>query len=637
MLTASSHYRALPIPLPMEGIVVDLSEHVDRLLRYEDISHLLDETQETRIVEYVRAMLKMSYDRISKRYDHWREADRAHDVYVPPEATRFREKAVIADTRAIADTVLTYLMAALAGRNPMFMLEGLNRRSRRVAAVLERLLHQHMRRTAGEARLAQLLLDSVRYGFAPTKIVWDAKSNTNQIVNFDPRRVFPDPRVSWGNWDAMQFIVFTSFASFESLVQTGLYPKLEMYPGLKYVHAPLTSGWEAHRWLREEGRGLAIDPAKPNEIQAGAQYFSLGSARVVDEAWVRLSGAEIGVPQLHTVWLLVAIMDESVCIRLQLNPYGQQFPVVIGSLYHDAHKTYGQSLYDILLPMHDLATWLLRSRVDNVQAALNNLIFADPTVVSLPDLIDRNPWGIVRTLPGTKAGEGFFVAQIPDVTRTHWDDIASLGELKQRVSAASDAQQGVPTADVRTATEIARLTQLGSQRLGVLSRILSATTIRPMVRMMVSNIQDTLAYEGSIRVDPYNTPGLLASMVEDDYIDFTVQDLQGDVDYLVVDGTLPIEPTRNAETWLNMLQILNNTGLNMEYKAGRIAEEAIRAMGVSDLGQFRISAEERKQGLTPSQQISLLEKMRGASVRPEDEVRAQVEAGNLIPLSQAGL
>src|SRR5690606_27906362 len=127
------------------------------------------------------------------------------------------------------------------------------------------------------------------------------------------------------------------------------------------------------------------------------------------------------------------------------------------------------------------------------------------TVVSLPDLIDRNPWGIVRTLPGTKAGEGFFVAQIPDVTRTHWDDIASLGELKQRVSAASDAQQGVPTADVRTATEIARLTQLGSQRLGVLSRILSATTIRPMVRMMVSNIQDTLAYEGSIRVDPYNT------------------------------------------------------------------------------------------------------------------------------------
>ena len=31
--------------------------------------------------------------------------------------------AVIADTRAIADTVLIYLMAALTGRNPMFQLK----------------------------------------------------------------------------------------------------------------------------------------------------------------------------------------------------------------------------------------------------------------------------------------------------------------------------------------------------------------------------------------------------------------------------------------------------------------------------------------------------------------------------------
>ena len=159
----------------------------------------------------------MSYNRISRRHDHWREADRAHDVYVPPDATSFREKAVIADTRAIADTVMTYLMAALAGRNPMFQLEGLNRKSRRASLLLERVLHQHMRRTAGEARIAQLLLDSIRYGFAPTKIVWDAKANHNQIVNFDPRRCFPDPRVNWGDWDRMQFIVFTDFCAFSAL------------------------------------------------------------------------------------------------------------------------------------------------------------------------------------------------------------------------------------------------------------------------------------------------------------------------------------------------------------------------------------------------------------------------------------
>jgi len=336
--------------------------------------------------------------------------------------------------------------------------------------------------------------------------------------------------------------------------------------------------------------------------------------------------------------MVITILDENVVIRMQLNPYGRQFPVVIGGLYQDSHKTYGQSLYDLILPMHDIATYLLRSRIDNVSAALNNLIFADPTQVSVPDLIDRNPWGIVRTMPGSKPGDGVFIAQVPDVTRGHFNDIAAMSDLKQRVSAASDAQQGMPTADgVRTATEIQRLTQLGSQRLGVLARVMSATTIRPMVRMMTANIQDSLAMSGSIKIDQQNMPSQLSGMMDDGYLDYDVQkDLQGDIDYLVIDGTLPVEPTRNAETWMNMLQIMQQTGLNMEYNAGQIAEEAIRAMGITDLDRFRVSKEQlNEEGPSPSQQLALMEKMRGASVQPQENVQNEVQKGNLIPMSEA--
>ena len=149
-----------------------------------------------------------------------------------------------------------------------------------------------------------------------------------------------------------------------------------------------------------------------------------------------------------------------------------------------------------------------------------------------------------------------------------------MAELKQRVSAPSDAQQGVPTPDVRTATEIQRLTQLGSQRLGVLARVMSATTMRPMVRMMIANIQDALALSGSVKLEKENMPSQLEGMVEDGYMDFDVsKDLQGDIDYLVIDGTLPPNPhaTRKLD---DMLQIMNQTGPTMEYNAGQIAEEA---------------------------------------------------------------
>jgi hypothetical protein len=633
MSLTTTNYRAEYTPLN-DGIVVDLSDHANKLLAYQDISSDLSDDQENKLVDYVKSAMQMSYDRISRRHTHWNEADRAHDVYVRPDATSFREKAVIADTRAIADTVLTYLMAALTGRNPMFQLEGLNRKSRKSSAIIERLLHQQMRRTAGEARLAQHLLDCIRYGYAPTKVTWDNSNRTNTITNFDPRRVFHDPRVQWGDWERMQYIIFSDYSSFDALLQTGMYPKLNQYPALRNRLSPPSGGWDGHKWHKEAGRGLSIDPAERNRRENGGSYFTLGDSRVVDEMWVRLAGYEVNLPNIDHLWMVVTVLDENVIIRAQLNPYGRQFPTVIGGLYHDAHKTYSQSLYDLLLPLHDIATWLLRSRIDNVQAALSNLIFVDPTQIAIGDLIDRNPHGLVRTMPGAKPGEGVFVAQVPDVTRGHWNDIEAMSQLKQRLSAASDAQQGMPTAEggVRTATEIQRLTQLGSQRLGVLSRIISSTSVRPMVRMMVSNVQDFFASDGSIRLGVEDAAGPVANMVDDGYLDFKISDIQGEIDYLVVDGTLPLEPTRNAETWINMLKVLNETGMAMEYNGGKVVEEAIRAMGIADLDQFKISKEQQQQGPTPSQEMMLMEKARGASVQPAQNIQREVEKGNLVPM-----
>ena len=623
-----------------DAIIVDLAPHARKLMASEDIAVDLNEDQNARLVNYIREIVKMSYSRISRRYDHWKLADRAHDVYVPADATRFREKAVIGDTRAIADTVLTYLMAALGGRNPMFQLEGLNRNSRKAAAILEQVLHQHMRRTAGEARLAQHLLDCIRYGFAPTKVTWNAYNNTNDISNFDPRRVFPDPRIQWGDWENMQYCVFTSTSSYDALVQTGLYPKLREDIKYRYRLASDQQAWEAHRWHQEEGRGLSVDPLTPNERSAGrtSSFFQLGNSRIVDEAWIKLAGYQVNLPTLDSVWLLVSIIDESMVIRCQLNPYGRMFPVVIGGLYHDTHKNYAQSLYDLLLPLHDIATWLLRSRIDNVQSAMNNLIFVDPTRVAVSDLIDRNPWGVVRSLPGHEPGEGVFIANIPDVTRGHWNDIGALSEIKQRLSAASDAQQGMPSpgSDRTTAYEVQRLTQLGSQRLGVLSRIISAQSIRPLVRMSVENIQDAIALNGSIRMGNDQSNETLEPMIQDGYLDYSNADLQGEIEYLVVDGTLPIEPSRSPESWLNAVQVASQSGLGMELDLKAMTLEAVRSMGISDIDRFRIPAEKlQREGPSPSQQMEIMEKMWGASVKPDEEIDRELEKGNIIPMRQS--
>ena len=72
----------------------------------------------------------------------------------------------------------------------------------------------------------------------------------------------------------------------------------------------------------------------------------------------------------------------------------------------------------------------------------------------------------------------------------------------------------------------------------------------------------------------------------------------------------------------------------MEYNSGKIVEEAIRSMGVSDLDQFKISKEQQAQGPTPSQEMMLMEKARGASVQPQEQIEREVERGNLVPMRE---
>ena len=277
------------------------------------------------------------------------EADRAHDVYVRPDATSFREKAVIADTRAIADTVLTYLMAALTGRNPMFQLEGLNRKSRKSSAIIERLLHQQMRRTAGEARLAQHLFDCIRYGYAPTKVTWDNSNRTNTITNFDPRRVFHDPRVQWGDGRECSTSFSQTIHPMTLCSKRGCIQNSTNTPRSATGLPHLRGGWDGHKVAQGSGScGLSLDPAERNRRENGGDYFTLGDSRVVDEMWVRLAGYEVNPPE-HDQFV-----DGRYRLRRKRNhsrtvePYGRQFPTVIGGLYHDAHKTYSQSLYDLL-------------------------------------------------------------------------------------------------------------------------------------------------------------------------------------------------------------------------------------------------------------------------------------------------
>ena len=83
------------------------------------------------------------------------------------------------------------------------------------------------------------------------------------------------------------------------------------------------AGWSSHTWHKEEGNGWNINQTEINDSN-DVGYFRVGKSHVVDEAWIVFNGADIGMPGLGQVWMVVAILDERFVIRCQLNPYGQR-------------------------------------------------------------------------------------------------------------------------------------------------------------------------------------------------------------------------------------------------------------------------------------------------------------------------
>ena len=86
-----------------------------------------------------------------------------------------------------------------------------------------------------------------------------------------------------------------------------------------------------------------------------------------------------------------------------------------------------------------------------------------------------------------------------------------------------------------------------------------------------------------------------------------------------------------------MLQVVSQSGLQMEYKAGKIVEEAIRAMGVHDVEQFKITAAEQQQGMTPSQKMAMMEAQKGVTTETlsQEQLMKEADKGNIVPMSQA--
>ena len=587
------------------------------LVERENAAKFLDKETEKKIIDFVHAHFDLSYDRMSKRYDYWKDAEVTHDIFVPSRVIddskrknrqnyssgRIIDQIKTPYSRSISDTICTYNLAIFGGAPP-FRIEPTSRdTSRKSARILEQRLHHNMRRVGYEQRLYQIFLDNNRYGMAPVANFYGKDGNVP--VNIDPWSYFPDPRVTAQNRHEADFTGYRTWASLTALYRRGHYDNLE-----RINDARPSLSWTSNQFLKDTIREQSVDPTMPGNYGTDYKnYFGLGTAHVLNTLYVFMDPRRLDIPAPFGLYRIV-VVDENVVVQFDASPYPHEsIPIIHGEGQYDAHKTFGSSLYDLLMPLQRYQDWLLRTRVENVQSIVQNRLVVDPNRVNIKDILDPNAARLVRTLPGANPGDAILPLQVPDATRNYFADLDTAGQLMQRVAAASDTAQGIQAETQRTATEIARLTALGQQRLVMQSRLLSSTTIRPLVRQMISNLQFFEVDGGMVSIPEESTSDNPTGDTR-----YSRGDILGDFDYVVVDGTLPQSPEENSENLIRSIRVLSETGAAQNYDMDMFVERLIESFGFTDVENW---------------------KKQPSEIVPDEQIMQQLQAGNLVPMGQA--
>jgi hypothetical protein len=327
--------------------------------------------------------------------------------------------------------------------------------------------------------------------------------------------------------------------------------------------------------------------------------------------------------------------NDAVIIRAHKCPYAhQQFTYSVAESDPDMHSAFNPGIIESLEGLQRYMDWMYNVHLTSLQKHLNDALIFAPALVEESDL--TNP-GAARHVRLTTAGEelimsgGYninqFVHQLPlqDVTSPHLSAVTSLFQLGQRMTAANDPQMAMPTEGKHTLGEIQTITASSSQRLAITARLIDEMAIQPLAKRAISNRQQFTTMEQYFRI-----VGEDADMAAVQHIVANRKSVIGNFDYMPVDGALPADPQRAAQTWFQIAEnvaryvpLMQQMGITppdgMVPDVNAILREGFKNMGVRNLDKFYTQ-------LPPPPQVV-----------PDEQVAQGAADGNLAPVGPDGM
>jgi hypothetical protein len=608
-----------------------------------------------RIKSLILQRARESKDVMRKRYSSWRKIDRSLTSYIPADNAEKLEKleddrkpinVVIPVSYAILETLLTYYVSVYFD-TPVFGYEGSGPEDTVGAMLLELIVQQQVRRKKMLLDLYIMWRDALVYGFGVASPMWVTEVGTrtvrskpgligdmlglfkdlgimrskekvttyegNKLEVIDPYMILFDPNSSIHKIQDSEFVGWIDRTNRIKLLRDESSGYVEMFNARYLEHI---SGKSV---LYEQDGGRTERFGVENE-------FVSSSTKPVDVIYMYMSLVPnewgLGKENRPEKWLFMLAGDEIILRAQPIDLDHDQFPIAICAPDYDGHSVAPIGRLEIEYGAQEAIDFMIRSFMAEQRKSINNTFVVDPEIIDIHDFARAKNGGIVRVRRRFwgegRVADAIHQVGVNNVTQQNIPNVQYFRELMNDTSGATDAVRGIyrKTSERVSATESANVFSGALSRIEKAARLAGIQAHYDIAYQLGCNIRQFMTEETYVKIIGRYESDLKREFGISDFAKVSPLNMNLNFDVIVHDGSLPYGG--NVQGLLQLLQIAaSDQELREVLDYVRIVKTIARQAGVKNVEDFV----KKQPQVVPT-------------VVGDEQVQKQLEAGNIVPLSE---
>lgn len=309
----------------------------------------------------------------------------------------------------------------------------------------------------------------------------------------------------------------------------------------------------------------------------------------------------------YVIW----IANDNRIVRIDKLDYPHDgFTYEVCQFEEDPDHLINLSMVELIAPLQDTMDWFINSRITNVRKIISNQAVVDPSAIELQDLKNRNP--ILRLKPqfaGTGVDKYYKQIELRDVTVGHLQDVEFLYGYAKGATGLTENLLGQFASGRRSAQEARNVSSNAVARILIIANNIWSSALLPLGRKMLANLREGMDEPQLVRIvgldkAATNPEGLIS------FMQVTKQDLIGNYDFIIMDGTLPSQRQATAESLQELLALVMTSpeaAFIFQYDPQQLMTEILQLRGIRNADRFKLTPEKA------GQLIALVQAARNAS------------------------